>query len=179
MKLEYRELEREDLPALKNCLLGLAEHHNRVSPHFGGVFPRSEPDGTLERFRQELEEGGSRFRGCFQNGRVVGFCKVDVQGQDGCIHYLYVEPTFWGQGIGGRLLEMALEQGRAQGCGKAVLITTNDNLKAMGFYQRRGFDMARLYRNAVDAARSIKPEIPTVGEDGIPLRHEIEFEKIL
>ena len=57
--------------------------------------------------------------------------------------------------------------------------TTNDNLKAMGFYQRRGFDMARLYRNAVDAARSIKPEIPTVGEDGIPLRHEIEFEKIL
>ena len=39
--------------------------------------------------------------------------------------------------------------------------------------------MARLYRNALDVSRRLKPEIPLVGEHGIPLRHEIEFEMIL
>ena len=121
----------------------------------------------------------SKARGIFaeEDGCIVGLVTYAIC--DGVIEILSLDSLREGQGIGSRLLEMALEQGRAQGCGKAVLITTNDNLKAMGFYQRRGFDMARLYRNAVDAARSIKPEIPTVGEDGIPLRHEIEFEKIL
>ena len=36
--------------------------------------------------------------------------------------------------------------------------------------------MARLYRNAMEASRKIKSEIPLVGENGIPMRHEIEFE---
>ena len=49
----------------------------------------------------------------------------------------------------------------------------------MGFYQKRGFDMVALYRDALDVSRRLKPEIPAVGENGIPLRHEIEFEKEL
>ena len=65
---------------------------------------------------------------------------------------------------------------RGEGIKKLILVTTNDNINALRFYQKRGFDMARLYRNAMEASRKIKPEIPLVGENGIPLRHEIEFE---
>jgi hypothetical protein len=36
--------------------------------------------------------------------------------------------------------------------------------------------MARIYRNAMDVSRKRKPFIPLTGMDGIPLRHEIEFE---
>lgn len=57
-----------------------------------------------------------------------------------------------------------------------VLITTNDNINAIRFYQKRGFDMAHLFRNAMDISRKLKPEIPLIGENSIPLRHEIEFE---
>jgi hypothetical protein len=39
--------------------------------------------------------------------------------------------------------------------------------------------MCRLYCNALDHARKIKPEIPLIGMDGIPLKHEIELEMIL
>lgn len=56
---------------------------------------------------------------------------------------------------------------------------TNDNIDAIRFYQKRGFDMARLYRNALEVSRSLKPSIPVIGDYGIPLRHEIEFEMIL
>lgn len=83
------------------------------------------------------------------------------------------------QGLGTRLLNGAVETARRHGCKKIVLITTNDNINAIRFYQKRGFDMARLYRNALDVSRRMKPEIPLIGEDGIPLRHEIEFEMLL
>jgi hypothetical protein len=56
---------------------------------------------------------------------------------------------------------------------------TNDNTPAMRFYQRRGFDMIALYRNAVNEARKLKSEIPNVGFDGITIRHEIEMEYML
>lgn len=46
----------------------------------------------------------------------------------------------------------------------------------MRFYQKRGFHRTRLYRNAVEQARKLKPEIPLIGMDGIPLKDEIEFE---
>lgn len=36
--------------------------------------------------------------------------------------------------------------------------------------------MVRLYHNALNISRKMKPEIPLIGENSIPLRHEIEFE---
>lgn len=83
------------------------------------------------------------------------------------------------QGLGTQLLNRAIETARQHRCKKIVLITTNDNLNAIRFYQKRGFDMANLFRNALDVSRKMKPEIPLVGENGIPLKHEIEFEMIL
>lgn len=84
-----------------------------------------------------------------------------------------------GQGIGSRLVELVVQEAQARGLKKVLLITTNDNINAIRFYQKRGFDMARLFRNAMDASRKLKPEIPRIGENDIPLRHEIEFERIL
>jgi hypothetical protein len=56
------------------------------------------------------------------------------------------------------------------------LVTTNDNVRALCVYQRRGRNMAALRRDAVDVARKIKPQIPETGDHGIAIRHEIEFE---
>jgi len=46
----------------------------------------------------------------------------------------------------------------------------------MRFYQRRDFNMVAFYRDAVTEARQLKTEIPNVGYDGIPIRHELEME---
>jgi GNAT superfamily N-acetyltransferase len=84
-----------------------------------------------------------------------------------------------GKGIGTRLIDKAIEEARAGNCKRLFLITTNDNLHAMGFYQKRGFEIVRVYRGAVNESRKIKPGIPLVGMDGIPLRDEIELEMSL
>ncbi|MCL2003766.1 MAG: hypothetical protein FWG72_07160 [Oscillospiraceae bacterium] len=52
----------------------------------------------------------------------------------------------------------------------------NDNARAFRFYQRRGFTIREIRLGAIGAARRLKPSIPLAGEDGIPLRDEIEFE---
>ena len=80
------------------------------------------------------------------------------------------------RGIGTALLNKATHNAAEIGCAKITLITTNDNLSALRFYQKRGFDMVRLHRNALEQSRRIKPEIPLFGENGIPLKHEIELE---
>jgi GNAT superfamily N-acetyltransferase len=83
------------------------------------------------------------------------------------------------KGIGTALVSRAIAIAKDTGCKRVQLITTNDNVKALLFYQKRGFDMVKINRNALDVSRKLKPSIPTIGENGIPLRHEIEMEMTL
>jgi len=84
-----------------------------------------------------------------------------------------------GNGIGTALINKVIEEARAQACQRLFLITTNDNLNALGFYQRRGFELSKLYRGAINESRKLKPSISLIGENNIPLRDEIELEMIL
>ena len=79
-------------------------------------------------------------------------------------------------GVGTRLLEHAASQALAAGCTRIFLTTTNDNLNAIGFYQKRGWRLAAVYPGAVDRARAQKPQIPLLGLNAIPLHDDIEFE---
>ena len=84
-----------------------------------------------------------------------------------------------GAGIGTALVDAVKTLARQTGCTRLWLITTNDNLNALRFYQKRGFALVAVHRHAVDEARKVKPQIPLIGDDGIPLRDEIELEMIL
>lgn len=81
------------------------------------------------------------------------------------------------KGIGSSLMEAVEKVAAQNGCRRITLITTNDNLLALKFYQKRGFRISTIHRDAVEKARRIKPEIPMFGNDGIPIRDEIELEK--
>ena len=80
-------------------------------------------------------------------------------------------------GAGSALIEAVAAAAREAGCRRLTLITTNDNMHALRFYQRRGFRLAALRPGAVDEARrTLKPEIGALGNDGIPIRDELELE---
>ena len=81
-----------------------------------------------------------------------------------------------GKGIGSLLIDAVCSKARAMGCQRLWLVTTNDNLNALGFYQKRGFRLAGLRPGAVDESRKLKPEITLVGENGIEIHDEIELE---
>ncbi len=81
------------------------------------------------------------------------------------------------KGIGTALLQKLEEVARNSGATKIWVITTNDNLDAMRFYQKRGFMLSSIYPNAIAKSRAVKPQIPLCGDYGIPLRDEIELSK--
>jgi ribosomal protein S18 acetylase RimI-like enzyme len=79
-----------------------------------------------------------------------------------------------GTGAGGALIDALQALAAGSGARRLWLVTTNDNTGALRFYQRRGFDLAAVHRDAVTEARRRKPSIPREA-DGIPIRHELEL----
>ena len=84
-----------------------------------------------------------------------------------------------GKGIGSRLMAEVEQFAMEQNIPTIELITTNDNLQALKFYQKRGYRITHIFPNAVMEARKVKPTIPLIGNDGIPLLDELKLQKKL
>ena len=87
--------------------------------------------------------------------------------------------THEGKGVGSALLDATKKIAESMDCHRLWVITTNDNLPALHFYQKRGFHLVAVHRNAIHYSRKLKPDIPKIGLDGIPIRDEIELEIML
>ncbi|MBQ1042247.1 MULTISPECIES: GNAT family N-acetyltransferase [unclassified Micromonospora] len=82
-------------------------------------------------------------------------------------------------GAGSALLAAAEKAATEAGADRIWLVTTNDNLGALRFYQRRGLRIVAVDSGAVDRARAVKPTIPRIGADGIPLHDELRLARRL
>ncbi|HLZ55830.1 MAG TPA: GNAT family N-acetyltransferase [Ktedonosporobacter sp.] len=106
-------------------------------------------------------------------GKWVGLVTYEIQ--ECACEITTINSTCSGKGIGTVLIDAVKAVAQQAGCQRLWLITTNDNLNALRFYQKRGFVLAALYPNALEESRKLKPQIPLIGNDGIPLRDEIEL----
>ncbi|HET6940487.1 MAG TPA: GNAT family N-acetyltransferase [Nocardioides sp.] len=110
--------------------------------------------------------------------RLVGLLTYVVDGTDCEVLTLHADPPQ--TGVGTELIEAVAEVAAGCGCHRLWLITTNDNVGALRFYQRRGFRLVGLHPGAVDRSRrELKPQIPEVAENGIPIRDELDLERPL
>ncbi|MEO8330747.1 MAG: GNAT family N-acetyltransferase [Candidatus Nanopelagicales bacterium] len=107
----------------------------------------------------------------------VGLAHMVVRGLEYEVLSLSAFPT--GQGIGRALLSHCVSDARDLGCRRVWLTTTNNNIRAIAFYQRMGFDLCALHRHGVDVARELKPSIALRDEHGVRIAHELEFELLL
>jgi GNAT superfamily N-acetyltransferase len=156
MNVVYRRSTPDDRPQVR----GFWKEHwgdDRIVVH-GDVFRAEDVEGCI----------------ALDKGQWVGLVTYAVRG-DGC-EIVSLDSLREGCGIGSRLLEQAAAAAHRAGCKRLFLTTTNDNLHALGFYQKRGFALAALRPGAVDGSRKVKPAIPLIGMHGIPLRDEIELE---
>lgn len=112
-----------------------------------------------------------------QDDKPVGLVTYHING-DEC-EIVTINSPIEGVGIGSALLDTVKNVATQAKCKHLWLITTNDNVAALSFFQKRGFRLVAIHRNALEQSRRLKPEIPLVGRDGIPLRDEIELELLL
>ena len=119
---------------------------------------------------------------------LPGYLAVVDGGKQGLVTYhirgdecevVTLDSVSEGRGIGTALIDAVHERASLSGCKREWLITTNNNLEAIRFYQKRGFELVAVHRNAIEESRKLKPLIPRLGIDGIPIRDEIELELLL
>jgi ribosomal protein S18 acetylase RimI-like enzyme len=103
----------------------------------------------------------------------VGVATFALDGR--CAELVTLDALREGAGVGRALIEAVAQSARAEGAAELLVTTTNDNLRALRLYQRAGFRLHELRAGAVERARRLKPSIPALGNDGIPLRDEIDL----
>lgn len=108
------------------------------------------------------------------SGEKVGLITYNIK--DGACEIVTLNALKPGLGIGNALVRHTAQFAKKQGCSKLRLITTNDNSHALRFYQKLGFCLSALRPGVIAEYRMIKPEIPLLGADNIPIRDEIELE---
>ncbi len=120
--------------------------------------------------------------------QLPGFIALQAQARIGLITYISSDSICeiitlnslqQNIGAGTGLLDKLRLTAHGQQCTALSVITTNDNLNALRFYQKYGFHLHALYPNAVQSSRLMKPSIPETGENGIPIRDEIELRLML
>ena len=111
------------------------------------------------------------------DGTPVGLLTYRDDGQ--AREVVTVDALRRGAGVGAALLDAVEREAREHDIKRLWLLTTNDNTPALRAYQRAGWDLVALHRCAVAADRALKPTIPLTGLDGIPIRHELELERLL
>ena len=112
-----------------------------------------------------------------RNDELLGFILYNIETEN--CEIIALNTVEKGIGVGSSLIGILKDHAKSMGCLRLWLITTNDNVNAQHFYQKRGFVQKAIYPNAIEESRILKPEIPIYGINGIPIRDEIEYELIL
>ena len=113
----------------------------------------------------------------FDDDRCVGVVTYEVDG-DAC-ELVTIDALEEGRGVGTALFDAVVAAAREAGCERIRLVTTNNNLRALAFYQKRGLRLVALVPGAVDESRRIKASIPAKDSAGLPIRDELHLERSL
>ncbi len=110
----------------------------------------------------------------FDGDKCVGLVTHEIDGE--ACEIVTIDALREGEGIGTLLLDAVVDAARAAGCDRVQLLTTNNNLRALAFYQKRGFRLVGLRPGAIDEERKLKPSIPETDSAGLPIRDELHLE---
>ena len=78
----------------------------------------------------------------FEDDACVGLVTYEIDGE--ACEIVTIDALREGEGIGTVLLEAVSDAAREAGCDRIRLLTTNNNLRALAFYQKRGFRLVAL-----------------------------------
>ncbi len=135
-----REITPDEVSKLYDCIRELSEYHNTKSVNFKGYYPLSPYEKTLESFEAALSSQDSYIAVAEIENRIIGFCKVDINGESGKLDYLVVKEEFRGKGFGKELMDWAMRI-FAQSNVKHIEVKVVDGNPAIHLYEKYGFKM--------------------------------------
>lgn len=134
--MEFRELNKDDLPSLLELYVQLNDENDGF-------------DLQMARKIWETEIEGNRnihYFGAVENGRVLStcYCVIIPNLTRGCRSICFVENVvthkdYRKQGLGRKVIEMAVETARRNNCFKVILQSGSGRKEAHKFYEGLGF----------------------------------------
>ncbi|MGJ3241098.1 MAG: GNAT family N-acetyltransferase [Anaerolineae bacterium] len=175
-----RPLQREDREWVAHFLdehWGSTQMVTRGRVLYGHLLPgfvaeRSKPPTPGEEV-EELDDDATE-ENPIVTMEKIGLLTYNVEDQE--CEIISLDSHIRGIGVGTALVNELIDAAKESKIKRIWLITTNDNLPALKFWQKRNFELAVIHRNAIEQARRLKPQIPITGLEGIPIRDEIELE---
>jgi len=149
-KMEYIEKTQNDNIAVEEIINGWGSD---ILVTRGNVYKANDLDGVL----------------VYENNKIIGLGLYKIKND---CEIVLLETFVQNKGIGTKIIEEIKKIAKKKDCKKVWVITSNENINAIRFYQKRGFHLSNIYLNAMEEARKIKPEIPKFA-DGIEIRDEI------
>lgn len=108
------------------------------------------------------------------DGDLAGALAYRLHGEMLQIVALATDPEWQRSGVGARLVDHAEAVARQAGLAHVTVTTTNDNLPALYFYQRRGYRLTEVVPDAISATGG---QTGCEGFAGIPMRDEFHLVK--
>lgn len=119
---------------------------------------------------------GTKLKGLIasEENKIIGLITYEIENNE--CEIVTLNSFKENKGVATSLIESVKQIAIKNNCKRIKLITTNDNIRGIEFYQRKGFVISNIYINAIENSRKLKPEIPMFADNGLPIRDEIEFE---
>ena len=132
---------------------------------------------SVARRGELIDATGLQGHVALRGGRRAGMALVDVRGDE--LEIVVLSSSRPRQGVGRALVARCVDEAVERRCRRVWLVTTNNNITAIAFYQHVGMDLCAFRRYAVRAARELKPTLSLRDSAGLPIDHELEFEILL
>lgn len=136
--MKCKQLNEQQVGAVRHCLERLAAYHNSISSPFAGIYPTLSIDGTLAHMAEQLRAGDGLLCAVYEENRVVGCMYASVQEQVGTLECLYLDESMRGKGYGDMLMQEALGFFRRHKVSIADIRVLEGN-PAQAFYKKYGF----------------------------------------
>ncbi len=112
----------------------------------------------------------------FEENKLIGQILLNYENDECEIVELHTK--IQGVGVGTELIKKSIEEAKGNNCKRIWVSTSNDNIDALKFYQKRMFFMCKIHENHLDKVRAKYPNIPKYGDYGIFLKDQIELEMV-
>ena len=135
-----REIAPDEVSKLYDCIRELSDYHNTTSVNFKGYYPLNPYEKTLESFEAALQKKECYIAVTEIENQIVGFCKVDISGENGKLDYLVVKEEFRGRGLGKELMDWAMltfDQNNV----RHIEVKVVDGNPTIHLYEKYGFKM--------------------------------------
>lgn len=174
-EFNIRPLERSDREWVAHFLddrWGTTQVVSRGKAVYGHLLPGFTAERVSSEDSEETEEPDEKA----SKPDYVGLITINAQEKE--CEIMTLDSLDPGSGVGTALVRAVEVWAKESGIKRLWLVTTNDNLAALKFWQKRGYKLVMVHRGAIAEARRIKPQISITGLEGIPILDEIELEKL-